>query len=85
MKFKTGDKVKVAQKMEYDARFRNRSGIIQCYSTDEFWINKGTPVEVLMDNGPEPQNNWKSDLPFLKEWPRYSRYYFAEDEIEKID
>ena len=79
-KFDHGDRVKV---LLNDVRFEGRTGKVVAYTTEEYWMNKGTPVVVQFDNGPRPKG-WVQQQSIFKKWPRYSVFFFGEEEIEKV-
>jgi len=67
-----------------DVRFKDRVGKVMGWTTDKYFIGKGTPIVVRFDNGPEPESKGlrKGSLSMFTSWPRHSDYYFAADELE---
>lgn len=78
---KPGCKVKTIPELDFDPRFRNRVGTFLGITDEPFWADKLLVVEY--DNGPKPAD-W-TPLPFLKDWPETSVYYFRLDEIQEAN
>jgi hypothetical protein len=80
--FKVGQPVRVIPQLRCDPRFGERVGHIVGYTSEPYWIGKGTPVEVEFDYGQKPKkykplNFGGRDIP----WKRYASYFFSEKDL----